>query len=291
MLTFKCFFVVKTCEMKLYFGSSCQHLKPYFDQKFQILSAECETFSDGEQVFTFQESVKSEHITYIHSTCRPTHQNFMELFITISTLQQQGAIVDLVMPYTAYTRSVNAPYFARFINALQVNKFVVLDIHIPNILDWIQCQKQHLTALPLFQKHILENFSNQIVLVSPDFGARAKVDSLSKETGFMKAHLKKERHAGRLQSCLIDGDVRNKTCILVDDVIDSGATILEAGRVLKENGANDIHVYATHGIFSVPPFTETGWGNIKSVTVTTSCPPIHGVSYLPIEGVIEKILI
>lgn len=277
--------------MNICFGFSTEHLKKYFEPTHAILPMFCHEFSDGEQAFSFSESLDGQHVCLIHSTCLPTHQYFMELFVRVSTLQKHGALVHLIMPYAAYTRSIENGLFVRFINSLNLCSLVLLDLHLPKILNSIKAPTIHLSAMDLFCEDILKRFSKSSpVLVSPDYGGRGRVDYLCEVTGFSKAYICKKRVDNTVFSHFEQGNVAGKTCILVDDVIDSGQTLLKAAQVLLDQGALDVHAYATHGIFSTHPFSSAHWEVLNSITVTNSCPPDHNINSISIDFLLKKVI-
>jgi ribose-phosphate pyrophosphokinase len=185
---------------------------------------------------------------------------------------------------------LNIPIFPRFINALNLESLTLLDVHTPELLDMISIPTTHLSAMDMFKDHILEKFSKEhALIVSPDRGGKNRVDYLCQVTGFSKVYMDKQRINGQIHSQLEQGSVSGKVCVLVDDVIDSGQTILKAACVLREKGAREVHVYATHGVFSTLPFSSIEWQNLNSITVTDSCPPVVGVNILSISPLLEHI--
>ncbi len=233
----------------------------------KLSSVDIHIFPDGERRIRITEQVVDEECVVIQSAPPPVDTNYMELFFLIDALKRSGAEkVTAVVPYFGYQRqdhvfregeAVSLEVVIRILESLNIDRLVSVDMHTPKIPDLFHIPVSHISALPLFAKTIKEHGwdTPESVLISPDMGGIGRIKKLSELLGGMAvAAVEKNRdlETGSLQvSSFGEGSVTGKKqAIIVDDMIASGKTIALASAFLHEQGIEEIHVFATHAVFS-----------------------------------------
>lgn len=254
-------------------------------------------FSDGEVGFSVEESVRGADVYVIQPTCPPVNENLMELLIMVDALRRASAYrVNVVTPYFGYARQdrktkardpITAKLVANLITIAGARRLVVADLHAGQIQGFFDIPVDHLTGVPLLAKHFLESLPESdranLVAVSPDVGGVARARYFADLTGADLAIVHKRRvyEAINTSAALeVIGNVRGKVAVVVDDIIDTAGTMLNAARLLLERGAREVHVCATHGILSGPALERLYDDSIKSVVLTDTVPAKDG-SALP----------
>ena len=247
-----------------------------------LVSYTAQKFADGEFHIEIQESVQNAHIYLFQSTCPPVNDHYMELFLLLDALKRENpAKINLIMPYYGYSRQdrrtsqgqpVSAQCIAFLLQQLGVNQAFFLDIHSSKILNFFNIPVQNISAHTLIAQKWNQLFSRQTaVCVSPDAGGRERVQLFAKLTKNQTAWIQKERTLpNQAQAMNLNGDVRNKNAVILDDMIDTAGTLCTAVDKLIENGAKDIFVIATHGLFSGPALSRIEKSPIQQVWVTDS---------------------
>jgi len=259
----------------IFYGTSARHLQL---AGIEIKKTE---FPDGEISVFFQENVENHCVCYFQSTCGPGNDHLMELLITVNAFQQQyaGKIV-LVMPYFGYSRqdrlddhcsSISAKVVANLIGQSGIYKLVTLDLHTPQLTGFFPMPVRHLSAMPLLVDYLQYHLPKQDgILVAPDIGALKRVNELAERLSLDVAVINKRRSPSGIQSRKVIGEVAGKRCVLVDDMIDSGKTLIAAAEKLHSLGAKEVHAMATHGLFSGHAIADLEASSIKTIVVTNS---------------------
>lgn len=248
-------------ELKIFSGSSNEPLAEKVCKSLGVSLSDIEItiFSDGEKRVRVVDSVLDQHCVVIQSTASPAAENYMELFFIIDALKRSGAkSVTAVIPYLGYQRqdhifrdgeAVSLDVVAKALQAAGAAKIVTFDLHTIKIPELFSIPVTHLSALPLFAKKINKE---DAVLVSPDMGGIRRIKIISELLGNMPyATVVKNRdlNSGEITATKIEGEV-SKTAIIVDDMISSGRTVAIAANLLKDSGAEEVIVMATHAVFS-----------------------------------------
>lgn len=246
--------------MKVFSGSSNRPLALKVAEKLniQLSPLEIHQFEDGEKRIRVIGGDLEDDVILIQSTGIPVDENYMELFLGLDALKRSGAAsITLVVPYLGYQRQdhvfrdgeeVGFEMIAKLLESLRVDKLISFDFHSIKIPEFFKIPVVHLSALELFAKRIDKNS----MLVSPDMGGIRRVKILSELTGLPFAAIEKNRNliTGSVRSEKIDGDVKGKNVVIIDDMISTGKTIEAAVGLLKKKGAGRISVFATHAVFA-----------------------------------------
>lgn len=252
--------------MLLFSGSSNRELASRISSIAKIPLGEVETtvFSDGETRIRIIGSVLEKDVSVLQSAAKTPEYFYFELFFLMDALKRSGArSLTAVIPYLGYQRqdhifrdgeAVSLDVIIKTLESLSLNKVITFDLHSIKIPELFSVPVVHLSALPVFAQKIKELKKNldECFLVSPDLGGIRRIDLLSELLGGVStAKIKKDRDlvTGEIKSATIEGEVK-KTSFIVDDMISSGRTILAAVKLLKEKGAEQIFVFATHPVFS-----------------------------------------
>ena len=252
--------------MLIFSGSSNKPLTEKIARNLGIKTSPAEifVFPDGEKRIRIKEKVLGEDCIIVQSASIPPDENYMELFIMIDALKRSGAkSVKTVIPYLGYQRqdhifrdgeAVSLEVIAEILTSVGMTELFSFDLHSPKIPDIFSVPVHHLSALPLFAEKIKKDFNlNEIVLVSPDMGGIRRIKEVSEMLGNIPfATIEKNRDLanGEIYDSGLSGDVRGKVAVIVDDMISTGITMVEATNLLIENGALKIFVFATHPILA-----------------------------------------
>ncbi|MBI5391341.1 ribose-phosphate pyrophosphokinase [Candidatus Woesearchaeota archaeon] len=245
-----------------------------------------EQFKNGEIYVKAEESVRGTEVFIIHAPTGNLNENFIGLLVLIDALKRASAgDITVVMPYFIYSRqdkqaAVREPITARLVaNLLEtsgINRMVTFDLHSGAIQGFFNVATDNISAIPVFAKYFIEKSMDNIVVVSPDAGGTKRARSFAQLLNAPLAVIDKRRTSHNVATALhVLGDVEGKHAIIIDDIIDTAGSIVEAARCLKEKGALDIYAAATHGVFSEPAFERIKGSPFKEVLVTDSLPLSH----------------
>jgi ribose-phosphate pyrophosphokinase len=229
-----------------------------------VSPAEIFVFPDGEKRIRIKEKVLGEDCIIVQSASIPPDENYMELFIMIDALKRSGAkSVKAIIPYLGYQRqdhifrdgeAVSLEVIAEILTRVGMTELFSFDFHSPKIPDIFSVPVHHLSALPIFADKIKKEFNlNDIILVSPDMGGIRRIKEISENLGnipFATVEKNRDLSTGDISDAGLNGDVRGKTAVIVDDMISTGITMAEAANLLIENGAEKVFVFATHAVFA-----------------------------------------
>lgn len=240
-------------------------------------------FSDGEIKVNIEESIRGDHVYIIQSTSYPVSDNLMELLITIDALRRASAkTINVVMPYYGYARQdrkaqsrepITAKLVANMLQMAGATRMVTLDLHAVQIQGFFDIPVDHLMGAPLLANYFLDNqlHGDDVVVVSPDHGGVTRARKLAE---FLKSPIaiidKRRPRANVAEVMNIVGEVSGKTCVLIDDMIDTAGTITLAANALKEKGAKAVYACCTHPVLSGPAIDRLRNSEIEKVIVTDS---------------------
>ena len=268
--------------MKLLTGNSNKHLSQKISKhlKTKLVHSSIRKFSDGEIYIEINENIRGNSIFLIQSSSAPANDNLMELLLCIDALKRSSAKnITAVIPYFGYARqdrkvaprtSISAKLVSNLITKAGADRIVTVDLHAGQIQGFFDIPVDNLFATPIFARHVKKNLRNKdLICVSPDVGGVERTRALARKLDIGIAIIDKRRPApGKSEVMNIIGNVKNKTCIIIDDIIDSGGTIVNAAQALINRGAKEIHVYITHGVLSGEAVNKIKKSKIKKLVIT-----------------------
>ena len=270
--------------MKLIAGNSNRPLADviaaYLDMP--LTKASLRRFSDMEIFAEILENVRGEDAFILQSTSYPANDNLMELLITIDCLRRASARrITAVMPYFGYARQdrktasrtpISAKLVANLITAAGADRVLTLELHAGQIQGFFDIPVDNLIVSPLFVPDIQRKFKGQdLVMVSPDIGGVVRARALAKRLECGLAIIDKRREqAGASEVMNIIGDIEGKTCIMVDDIVDSAGTLCNAAKALKDQGARSVHAYVVHGVLSGGAVARVSSSTLEKLVTTDS---------------------
>ena len=268
--------------MKLLTGNSNKTLSKDIAKylKSKLVNSSIRKFADGEIYIEINENIRGNSIFIIQSVSSPANDNLMELLLCIDALKRSSAKnITAVIPYFGYARqdrkvvprtSISAKLVSNLITKAGANRIVTVDLHAGQIQGFFDIPVDNLFATPIFARHIRKKIKTKnIICVAPDVGGTERARALGKILNVGLAIVDKRRpKPGHSQVMNVIGDVKNQTCIIVDDIIDSGGTIVNAASALKKRGAKDVFVYITHGVLSGEAVKKIKNSVIKNLVIT-----------------------
>lgn len=282
------------------FGRSSLHLAPFFCKGTNIKTF-LGCFPDGEIFFDLQDDVTDKDVFIVQSTSKPANDHLIELLMMVDALKQNFAHrVKAVIPYFGYARqdrvtafgsNISAKVIANLIGNSGIDQLFAVDLHSPQIAGFFPVPLHHLSAIPLFARDIHKRFFAQsAIIVSPDLGGIARSRQLAALTGSDIAIIEKERiQPGQVEVGRVIGDIKDRICILIDDLIDSGGTLVKAAQKLLSEGAKEVHAYATHAVFCGDIQKNIESSFLKTITVTdTILQPTDSIRVIPIGPLIAQ---
>lgn len=242
-------------------------------------------FSDGETEVNIGEVVRGSDVFVIQPTCAPVNDNIMELLIMIDALKRASAgRITAVVPYFGYARQdrkakardpISAKLVANLITVAGADRVLTMDLHVPQIQGFFDIPVDHLLGVPLLANYFKESFprGDELTIVSPDVGSVARARKLAERLDAPIAIIDKRRPKANVSQVMnIIGDVSGKKAILIDDLIDTGGTIVNAADALMDAGAEEVYACATHGVLSGPAIKRIQDSSIKQLIVLNTVP-------------------
>ena len=241
-----------------------------------LSSNQLTTFADGEVCVWMEETVRGTDCFVVQSTCKPVNDNLMTLLVNIDALRRASAgRITAVIPYYGYARQdrkargrdpITAKLVANMLTAAGANRILTMDLHAPQIQGFFDIPLDHLTGTPLFVGYYLNKFDearydhSNFVAVSPDVGSVARTRNFAQQVHMDLAIVDKRRPRENISVVMnVVGDVKGKTCILYDDIVDTAGSLCNAAAALKEEGAKEVYACATHGVLS-----KDAWQRIEN---------------------------
>jgi len=277
--------------MKIITGNSNKNLSLRISKylKNRLVRSTIKKFSDGEIYIEINENIRGNSIFVIQSVSSPANDNLMELLLSIDALKRSSAKnITAVIPYFGYARqdrkvvprtSISAKLVSNLITKAGADRVVTIDLHAGQIQGFFDIPVDNLFATPIFARHIKKKIKNKnLICVAPDVGGTERARALGKFLNAGLAIIDKRRPApGKSEVMNVVGYVKGKTCIIVDDIIDSGGTIVNASNALIERGAKEVHVYVTHGVLSGKAVEKIKNSRIKRLIITDTIDNSHRV--------------
>ena len=248
--------------------------------KLKLVNTNIKRFPDNEIYVEINENIRGNSIFVVQSTSNPVNDNLMELLICIDALRRSSAKnITAVIPYFGYARqdrkvvprtAISAKLVSNLITNAGANRILSVDLHAGQIQGFFDIPVDNLFATPIFARHIKKNIkTNNLICVAPDVGGVERARALSRRINVGIAIIDKRRPTpGKSEVMNIIGNVKNKICVIVDDIIDSGGTIVNAAKALKDKGAKEIYVYITHAVLSGSAVDKIKESQIKKLIIT-----------------------
>ena len=250
--------------------------------KLKLVNSSIKKFADGEIYIEINENIRGNSIFIIQSISSPANDNLMELLLCIDALKRSSAKnITAVIPYFGYARqdrkvvprtSISAKLVSNLITKAGADRVVTVDLHAGQVQGFFDIPVDNLFCTPIFARHVNKNINKKnIICVAPDVGGTERARALGKLLDVGLAIVDKRRPSpGKSQVMNVVGNVKNKTCVIVDDIIDSGGTIVNAAGALKNRGAKEVYVYITHGVLSGEAVKKVEKSVIKKLVITDS---------------------
>lgn len=244
-------------------------------------------FADGECSVSVYEPVRGKDVFIVQSTCKPVNDSLMELLIMIDAMRRASAgRVTAVIPYFGYARQdrkaksrdpISAKLVANLITTAGADRVLTMDLHAAQIQGFFDIPVDNLVGSHLFVKHFTKMFgkgNDDVMVVSPDVGSTARARAFAMKLGVNMAIVDKRRErANQSEVMNIIGDVSGKTCILLDDIVDTAGSIVGAAKAIKEiGGAKEVYACATHGVLSGPALDRINSSCIKEMLLLDTIP-------------------
>lgn len=273
--------------MKIFSGNSNQEFAEKVAKYAGVELGKCQInrFADGEIQVEIHESVRGQNVFFIQSTCPPTNEHYMETFITLDALKMASANeITAVIPYYGYARQdrkvaprapISAKAVAKLLHTAGAQRLVAVDLHSAQIQGFFDGPVDHLFAIPTFARAWREQYGHgeEFVTVSPDAGGVERVRAFSKRIECSIAIVDKRRTGPNEAKALnLIGDVKGKTAIILDDMIDTAGTLTQAVDSLLKNGAKRVFAVATHPVFSGPAIARISESGLEKVLVADTIP-------------------
>jgi ribose-phosphate pyrophosphokinase len=248
--------------------------------KLKLVNSNIKRFADGEVYIEINENIRGNSIFVVQSTSNPANDNLMELLICIDALRRSSAKnITAVIPYFGYARqdrkvvprtAISAKLVSNLITNAGANRILSVDLHAGQIQGFFDIPVDNLFSTPIFAKHIKRKLRiNNLICVAPDVGGVERARSLGRRINVSIAIIDKRRPApGKSEVMNIVGNIKNKNCVIVDDIIDTGGTIVNAAKALKDKDAKDIYVYITHAVLSGQAVEQIEKSQIKKLITT-----------------------
>ncbi|MET0355625.1 MAG: ribose-phosphate pyrophosphokinase [Cellvibrio sp.] len=246
--------------------------------------ASVDQFSDGEIAVELHVNVRGRDVFVVQPTCAPTNDNLMELIVMVDALRRASAgRITAVVPYFGYARqdrrvrSARVPITAKVVADMMVgvgvDRVLTVDLHAEQIQGFFDVPVDNVYGSPVLLEDIEQQKFENLIVVSPDIGGVVRARAVAKQLGIDLAIIDKRRpQAGVAEVMNIIGDVTNRTCLLVDDMVDTAGTLCNAAKALKEHGAKRVVAYATHPVLSGKAVENLNKSVLDELVVTDSIP-------------------
>ena len=270
--------------MKLVSGNSNKPLAESIAQYLgvKLVDATIKKFPDKEIFVEIHENVRGEDVFVVQSTSFPANDHVMELLITIDALKRGSAKrIAAIMPYYGYARQdrksgprtpISAKLLANLISIAGADRALMVDLHAGQIQGFFDIPTDNLFAAPVFIEDIKNKFSGKdFVIISPDVGGVVRARAIAKRVDCDLAIIDKRREKASVSEVMnIIGEIRNKHCILIDDICDTAGTLTNAAKALKDKNAKSVYAYITHGVLSEPAIERINNSPIDKMIITDS---------------------
>jgi len=242
-------------------------------------------FSDGEVMVEIQENVRGRDVFVVQPTCEPTNDNLMELLVMIDALRRSSAYrITAVIPYFGYARQdrrprsarvpITAKVVAQMIGNVKADRVLTVDLHAEQIQGFFTCPVDNVYGSPVLNDDILACEYENLMVVSPDIGGVVRARAIAKQLNEADLAIidKRRPKAGEAQVMNLIGEVKGRTCLLVDDMVDTAGTLCHAAKALKDHGATSVAAYITHPVLSGPAVSRITESELDEMVVTDTIP-------------------
>ncbi|MEQ1532258.1 MAG: ribose-phosphate diphosphokinase [Sideroxydans sp.] len=241
-------------------------------------------FSDGEVMVEIMEHVRGKDVFILQSTCAPTNDHLMEIMVMVDALRRASAArITAAIPYFGYARqdrrprsarvAITAKVVANMLTGVGVDRVLTMDLHSDQIQGFFDIPVDNVYASPILLSDVWRNNYKNLIVVSPDVGGVVRARALAKQLDADLAIIDKRRPKPNVAKVMnIIGDVAGRTCLIMDDMVDTANTLCEAANALKEKGAERVVAYCTHGVLSGPAIDRLEKSSIDELVVTDTIP-------------------
>jgi ribose-phosphate pyrophosphokinase len=255
----------------------CRHIG------IKLGDAQVTTFSDGETRVEIRENVRGKDVFVLQSTCVPVNDHLVELLLMIDAFKRSSAQrITAVIPYYGYARQdkkvaprvpISAKLVADLVTAAGANRVITMDLHAGQIQGFFSIPVDNLFSAPVILEYIKGNLKDDTVIVSPDAGGVERARAFAKRLDSQLAIIDKRRMAPNLaQAMNVVGDVETKKAVILDDMVDTAGTLIQAAAALKEHGALEVHACCAHAVLSGPAMERISDSEIQTLVVTDTIP-------------------
>lgn len=277
--------LVQGKKVKLFTLNANPELASEIAESIGVPLGKCDVkrFADGEINININETVRDHHVFVVQPTCAPVNEHLMELLIMVDALKRASAkTINLVIPYYGYSRQdrkaksrqpISAKLVANLIEKAGANRVITMDLHAAQIQGFFDIPIDHFYAMPIIADYFLEKGLQNIIVVSPDHGGVTRARNLADMLDTPIAIIDKRRpEPNQAEVMNIIGKVKGKTCIMIDDMIDTAGSIVAGANALIEAGATEVYAACTHALLSGPAIERLSNSPIKEVIVTNTVP-------------------
>ena len=274
-------------ELKIFSGNAHKELATRVVDRLRmdLGAAHVGRFSDGEVAVEIHDNVRGKDVFVIQPTCAPTNDNLMELMIIADCLQRASAArITAVIPYFGYARQdrrvrsarvpITAKVVADMLGSAGVNRILTIDLHADQIQGFFDIPVDNIYATPVLLLDIERQNYEDLMIVSPDVGGVVRARAMAKQLNDIDLAIidKRRPEANEAEVMNIIGDVDGRTCILIDDMVDTAGTLCAAAKALKNSGAKKVVAYCTHPVLSGPAIENINNSMLDEVVVTDTIP-------------------
>ncbi|MCF8111348.1 MAG: ribose-phosphate pyrophosphokinase [Desulfobacteraceae bacterium] len=246
-------------------------------------NAKVKRFSDGEVQIEIDDNVRAKDVFVIQSTCHPVNDHLIELLLMIDAFKRSSAKrITAVIPYFGYARQdkkvaprvpISAKLVADLLTTAGANRVITMDLHAGQIQGFFDIPVDNLFAAPVLIDYMRSNFSDDLVIISPDAGGVERARAFAKRLNAGLAIIDKRRSApNQAKAMAVIGDVKNKIAVILDDMVDTAGTLTEAANAIEAGGASEVHACCTHPVLSGPAVDRINNSAIRSLVVTDTIP-------------------
>lgn len=295
-------------DIKVFTGNAHPALAEEIADKLglPVGQAVVDRFSDGEIQVNIRETVRGSDVFLVQPTCPPANENIIEMLIMIDAFKRASAArITAVIPYFGYARQdrksrardpISAKLMANLITTAGADRVLTMDLHVPQIQGFFDIPLDHLMGLPVFVDYYKGKFngSDDVIVVSPDTGSVERARKFADTLTVPLAIIDKRRPRANVSEVMnVIGDINGKTVILMDDIIDTGGSLVSAADVLLQKGATDVYACCTHGVLSGNAVKKIKDSSIKELVILNTIPlpeqkRIHNIKILSVGSIFAE---
>lgn len=270
-------------KIKLFTLSANKELAQEIADSIGVELGECEVkrFADGEVNVSIKETVRGHHVFVVQPTTNPVNEHLMEVLIMCDALKRASArSINLIIPYYGYCRQdrksrsrepITAKLVADLLQSAGASRVIAMDLHAAQIQGFFNIPIDNFLGLPILVNYLLDKQFEDVVVVSPDHGGAVRARNFGEVLNVPIAIIDKRRpEPNKAEVMNIIGDIKNKTCIIVDDICDTAGTLCAAANALINNGAREVYAACTHGLLSGPAVERIANSPIKEMIITNT---------------------